>query len=97
MYQLFTPPWISTSRIGLPGRGRGAVAEDLAHPQHGPGRVPVLAQSDLRPLDALAAKFPVGVQPVGVADHDHQAVFGVPILVGDGSKRQGLWPPQAWL
>ena len=63
---------------GLPGRGGRAVAEHLAQPQHRPRPVPILPQSDLRPLDALAAEFPVGVQPVGIADHDHQAILDVP-------------------
>ncbi len=39
--------------------------------------MPVLAQGDLRPLDALPAEFPIGVQPVGIADHDDQAVLGM--------------------
>ena len=34
-----------------------------------------LAHGRLGPLDALPAQFPVGVQPVGIADHDDEAVL----------------------
>ena len=90
MYQLFTPPWISTSRIGCRVEVVVAVAEDLVQPQHRPRAVPILPQGHLRPFDALPAQFPVGVQPVGIADHDDQAVLGLPLVVGDAPERQVL-------
>ena len=74
----------------LPGGGGRAVAEDLVQPQHGPRPVPILSQGHLRPFDALPAEFPVGVQPVGIADHDDQAVLGLNVPVGDASERQVL-------
>ena len=41
------------------------------------GAVPVLAEGGLGPLDGLAGQFPVGVQPVRIADHDDDAVLAV--------------------
>ena len=52
----------------------GAVGRDLVYPQYRPAPVPMLAHGHLGPFDAGPVKFPVGMQPVGVADHYHQPI-----------------------
>ena len=77
MYQLLQPPWMSMSRtIDLGGAG-GVVAADVEQAQDRLGAVPLLAEGGLGPLDGLAGQLPVGVQPVGIADHDDDAVLAV--------------------
>src|SRR5262249_43134732 len=65
---------VAEGRFGGAG---GVVAGDVEQPQDGLGGVPLLAQGRLRPLDGLTGQFPVGVPPVGVADHGDDAVLAV--------------------
>ena len=85
------------SRTNFCAEVRGAVAGYLVDAQHGPGAVPVLAHRRLGPLDAPPAQFPIGVQPVRVADHDHQPVARVPVAVGHRLERQVFGGGQAGL
>ena len=65
---------VADDRFGGAGR---VVAADVEQAQDRLGAVPVLAEGGLGPLDGLAGQFPVGVQPVGIADHDDDAVLAV--------------------
>ena len=59
------------------GRAGRFVAADIEQAEDGPGGVPFLSQGGLGPLHGLAGQLPVGVQPVGVADHDDHAILAV--------------------
>src|SRR5215213_7385701 len=39
--------------------------------------MPMLPERRLSPFDTLGREFPIGVQPIGVADHDNESVFGL--------------------
>ena len=65
----------------LAGGGRGAVAADLVEPEDGMGFVPMLAHGRPGPVDPPPAEFPIGVQPVGIADHDDQPVLAVAVCL----------------
>ena len=67
-----------------PRRGRRAVLGDLEQSEDGPGAVPVLAHGRLGTLDAPGGQFPVGVQPVGIADHDDEPVGRGGLVFGGG-------------
>src|SRR5262249_46641495 len=59
------------------GRAGGVLAADVEQPEDRLGPVPSLGEGGLGPLDGQPGQFPVGVQPVRVADHDDNAVLAV--------------------
>ena len=50
--------------------------------------MPVGPQGDPRPFHALSAEFPIHVEPIRIANHDHQPVLGKVIPVGNAVERQ---------
>ena len=77
MYQLLQPPWMSMSRTIDSAVLVVSWLLTSSRRRIGLARVPFLAEGGLGPLDGLAGQFPVGVQPVGIADHDDDAVLAV--------------------
>ena len=55
----------------------GIVIADVEHAENRLGPVPFLTEGRLGTLHRLPRQLPVAVEPVRIADHDHNPVFAI--------------------